>query len=101
MKKSNHPQWALNHKRPGTELRLIRGKYYLYEYKTVYDKQRKGPRKISGKLLGSITENGFVPSGKRQLENAGFQIPVQKQRCKKYGVSLLVAQIFNKYIQAL
>jgi hypothetical protein len=25
MKASNHPDWALAHKKPGTELRLIRG----------------------------------------------------------------------------
>lgn len=30
-KKAEHPQWALDHKRPGTELRCIRGRYYLYE----------------------------------------------------------------------
>ena len=101
MEKANHPQWALKHKKPGTELRLIRGKYYLYEYKTVYDKQRKGPRKVSGKLLGSITESGFIPSGKRQLEKACLPMTIKKPTCKEYGVSLLVAQVFIKYIQAL
>ena len=60
MTTEKHPQWATMHKKPGTELRLIRGKYYLYEYKTVYDKERKGPKKISGKLLGRITEQGLV-----------------------------------------
>jgi len=23
-----HPQWALKHKQPGSELRLIKGRYY-------------------------------------------------------------------------
>jgi hypothetical protein len=64
-----HPDWALQHKKQGCELRLIRGKYCLYEYKTVYDPQKKGPKKITGKFLGSITEkDGFIPSGKRELE---------------------------------
>ena len=101
MTKTNHPQWALDQKRTGTELRLIRGKYYLYEYRTVYDKQRKGPRKVSGKFLGSVTEQGFIPSAKRQLEKASFVLGDNKPRCKEYGVSLLVAQMFLKYIQAL
>ena len=101
MTKANHPQWAIDQKKPGTELRLIRGIYYLYEYKTVYDKQRKGPKKVSGKLLGRITESGFIPSGKRALEKASSPANIQKPWCKEYGVSLLVSQVFVKYIRAL
>lgn len=103
MKKKEHPQWALQHKRQGCELRLIRGNYYLYEYKTVYDPQRKGPRKISGKLLGSITEkDGFIPSGKRQLERAARQqIAVGKPICREYGVSHLVVTHFELFLKRL
>ena len=32
-KKVLHPEWALAHKRKGTELRLLKGKYYLYQVK--------------------------------------------------------------------
>lgn len=89
MTTTNHPQWALVHRKPGTELRLIRGKYYLYEYKTVYDKNRKGPRKISGKVIGRITEQeGLIPSGKRKLEKALEMKILSKPHCKEYGVSL-------------
>jgi transposase len=101
MTKQIHPQWALDHKRPGTELRLIRGKYYLYEYKTVYDKQRQGPKKISGKILGRITEDGMIPSGKRQLEKTSLMVVNSKPSCKEYGVSLLVTQVFAKYVKVL
>jgi hypothetical protein len=45
MKETKHPQWALQHRKPGTELRLINGKYYLYQYKTVYDKDKSDPVK--------------------------------------------------------
>ena len=45
--KSPHPQWALKHREAGTELRYIRGNYYLYEYKTVYDQKRKRPNLIN------------------------------------------------------
>lgn len=44
-KKSSHPKWALKHKKPGTELHYIRGRYYLYEYKTVYEKEKKRAKK--------------------------------------------------------
>lgn len=101
MEASKHPQWALDQKRPGTELRLIRGLYYLYEYKTIYDKAKKKPKKVSGKLLGRITENGLIPSGKRQLERASKPDFIHKPVCKEYGVSLLVSQMFAKYIRTL
>jgi len=56
------PQWALKFKTPGTELRCIRGKYYLYECSSVYDPEKKRSRKVTGKYLGSITEEGgLVP----------------------------------------
>ena len=102
MNASNHPEWALAHKKPGTELRLIRGNYYLYAYKTVYDKEKKGPRKISGKLLGSITEaDGFVPSDKRRLEKAASLAVLTKPTCKEYGVSALVTASFAVYVEQL
>ena len=73
--KTQHPQWALNQKRPGTELRCIRGKYYLYECKSFYDKERKKTRKKTGAYLGMITEEkGLVPPKRRQVEIANEEI---------------------------
>ncbi len=70
---ANHPDWALKHKRPGTELKLINGRYYLYGVKSVYDKTAKRSRKVSLGILGSISqERGFIPSEKaavRDTEN--------------------------------
>ena len=65
-----YPEWATRFRRPGTELRRCSdNRYSLYECSCVYDKQRKRPRKITGKYLGSITEDGgFKPSDKRSLE---------------------------------
>ncbi len=58
---SPHPDWALAHKRKGTELRLIRGIYYLYEVSSKWSPEKKHAVKITGKLLGKITEkDGFV-----------------------------------------
>lgn len=102
MKTPKHPQWALDQKKPGTELRLIRGNYYLYEYKTVYDKEKKGPKKISGKLLGRITQqSGLIPSGKRQLEKAVNQTVFSNLSIKEFGASFLVYQVFSYYVKAL
>ena len=67
--KSPHPAWALKHKAKGTELRNIKGRYYLYSVTSKYDSTLKRSRKVTGKLLGTITEqDGFVESEKRQLQ---------------------------------
>ena len=64
-----HPYWATQFRKAGTELRKIAGRYYLYEVHSVYDPLKKGSKKISGPILGSITEEkGFVESSKRKLK---------------------------------
>ena len=66
---SPHPDWAVKFRRPGTELRCIKGRYCLYECHCEYDKETKKHRKVTGKYLGSITEqDGFRPSKKRLME---------------------------------
>jgi transposase len=64
-----HPEWALTQKKKGTELRCIRGKYYLYEVSSIWDKERKRAVKKTGKCLGTISEaEGFKPSKARMGE---------------------------------
>lgn len=65
-----HPDWAVKFRRPGTELRRVNDSLYkLYECSSVYDKEKKRARKITGKYLGSITEDGgFKESRKRIME---------------------------------
>lgn len=65
-----HPSWALAHKKKNTELRCIRGRYYLYQVSSAWDKERKRPVKKTGKCLGTITEkDGFKPSKARYAES--------------------------------
>lgn len=98
----SHPAWALNHRRPGTELRCIKGRYYLYAYKTVYDKVKKKPKKISGEILGSITQKGgFIPSAKRNLEDTASRKVNGTVLCKEYGVASLLSSKFKEYQKAL
>lgn len=99
---TSHPEWATKHRRSGTELRLIRGNYYLYEYKTVYDKEKKKPKKISGKLIGTISEeNGLVESEKRKLERTKKQTDFSNIFCKEYGMSFIITTNFSQYLNTL
>lgn len=71
---SSHPEWALRHKGKGMELRNINGKYYIYQVTSKYDPILKRSKKITGKLLGTVTEkDGFVESEKRQLQKTQTQ----------------------------
>ncbi len=103
-KKTNHPQWALDQKRPGTELRCIRGKYYLYECSSFYDKEKKKTRKKTGAYLGMVTqEKGLVPPRRRQVEienrtveeqaSKGVTIvpEVKVGRVQEYGLSAFIS----------
>ena len=99
---ANHPQWALKYRKEGTELRFIKGRYYLYAYKTVYDKGKQRPKKVSGQLLGSITEkDGFIPSAKRALETSTNTLQIATIRCKEYGVASLVTSALAQYSESL
>ena len=40
-KKVLHPEWALAYKRKGTELRLLKGKYYLYQVTSKWNPEKK------------------------------------------------------------
>lgn len=98
MAESSYPQWVLDQKRPGTEIRRIRGYYYLYEAKCVYDKEKKRGRKVTGKYLGRITEaEGLVgPRPKKAGASVG-----KIESDKEYGVTALYNAMMPEYSELL
>lgn len=83
-------------------MRRINGRYYLYEYKTVYDPERKRPKKVSGKILGSITEtDGFVESDKAKLRAGKVDTPLVVGPVRELGVSLFFLSRFGGYFEHL
>lgn len=98
-----HPNWATQAKRPGTELRLINGKYYLYAVTSKYDPVLKRAKKITGKLLGKVTEqDGFIVSSKDKLRQQSTQPMIfGSLTTKEYGTQQLVLQLASKQIDAL
>ena len=100
-----HPDWAVKYRRPGTELRRVtETRYCLYECSSVYDKTKKRARKITGKYLGSITEDGgFKESRKRILERtlaevSNNQASSAKQQAETIQVGAVKEYGFSRYI---
>lgn len=102
-KKSVHPDWATALRKPGTELRYLSGKYYLYAVSSKYDPVLKRAKKISGKLLGRITETGgFIASDKDKLRQKAEQpIKVDTLTTKEFGTQELVLQLAQKQTSVL
>ncbi|MBN2860671.1 MAG: hypothetical protein JXK93_10455 [Sphaerochaetaceae bacterium] len=74
------------------EIHAVKGGRYYYVYRTysVYDPQRKGARKKTGRAIGKITaEQGFVPNayGKSIMNTR------QAPRLTEYGIYELFAQL--------
>lgn len=103
IKKSKHPDWATQFRKPGTELRLINNHYYLYSVSSKYDSVLKRAKKISGKLLGKITqEEGFIVSSKDKLrQKAEAPVSIGNLSCKEYGTQQLVLQLATKQLASL
>jgi hypothetical protein len=100
MKASPHPQWALACKRKGTELRFINGRYYLYEVTSKWNPQKKRSMKITGKLLGAITEaDGFIESEKERLRKQ--QLQVERIQVKEYGITSAITSLCGDVVNAL
>jgi len=93
---ATHPNWATKHKRARTELRLINGRYYLYEVSSKWDSVKKRPKKITGKLLGRITkEDGFIESEKHKLRKR--ELTVSQLAVKEFGITALIDSHFSEY----
>ncbi|MEK7202912.1 MAG: transposase [Patescibacteria group bacterium] len=92
--KSPHPEWAIKHRIPGTELRFLQGHYYLYAVSSKYDPILKRARKITGKILGSITQkDGFIESDKGKLRKKAEKVIDVKNICsKEYGFTIFIDQ---------
>lgn len=97
---ATHPKWATKFRKPGTELRLINNKYYLYEVTSKWDPVKKRAKKISGKLLGRITkEDGFIESDKARLRKKEFA--VSQLSVKEYGIVNYLDSCFGNYLTLL
>jgi predicted transposase YbfD/YdcC len=60
----SHPNWVLKHKVPNSEIRCIRGKYYLYSITSKWCPEKRRTKKVTLKQIGVINkEYGLIPTG--------------------------------------
>jgi hypothetical protein len=79
--KHERPEYVLNYKKPkNTEIKYISGNWYLYERKTKYNPETKKSTKVSGKMIGKITKDGFVA---KKVKASVFK----EMEVKEYGAS--------------
>jgi len=97
-----HPERATRHRQPGTELKKINGRYYLYAVKSVYDPGSKKTKKKSLGIIGSISEKeGLLPSEKGLLKaklKDTVSLPITRISDREYGFSLYFCQQVEKEI---
>lgn len=83
-----HPDWALKYKVKNSELRNIRGKYYLYKITSKWDPEKKRTKKVTLGMLGTITEkDGFIPKGQSQKGRKPKKIEVRTLSTKEFGAT--------------
>ena len=91
-----HPDWATKFRKHGTELRFLNGKYYLYEVSSKWNPEKKRSQKISGKLLGRITqEDGFIESDKAKLRKR--ELSISNICVKEYGICAFIDSYLQDY----
>jgi len=95
--KSKHPDWVLAQRKPKTEIRLLNGTYYLYEATSKWIPEKKRSQKITGKLLGKITPEGFIESDKYKLRKINERSLKNPPVVKEYGASDFILKYFADY----
>lgn len=101
-KKSPYPDWLNKYRKPGTEIRKLKDKFYLYEVSSYYDKKKKKGRKKTGKYLGSITDaEGFVATKLMKVSRSYDGINIKNLSTKEYGLSAFIQSYCKDIIDAL
>lgn len=83
-----YPEWVERHRRKGTNISCIRGKYYLYACSSKYDPEKKRAKKITGEYLGRITEEGLIPPKRKQVDLRSKEVSI-----KEYGAGMTACNL--------
>ena len=94
------PEWAKKYNEKGKEIRCIKGKYYLYKIKSVYNKEKKKSAKHTVYLGRLSKEEGFVERNTVSI-NDKFLISSETITIKKYGDLCLVEKEIQEILLEL
>lgn len=85
MAKTTIPDWVLKHKKEGSAIHCIRGKYYLYKISSKWDSKKGRAVKKTESYLGRITEEGFMPPKIKTVVS-----DLKNVNIKEFGASILM-----------
>lgn len=92
-KKSPYPKWVNDHRKPGTEIRKIGDKFYIYSVSAYYDAARGKGRKKTGPYLGRITQqDGFIEAISRKVPKTYTAVNIQNLSTKDYGLWAFISE---------
>ena len=100
---SIYPDWVNQFRKPGTEIRNLKGKYYVYEVTSFYDKEKKKPKKKTGRYLGTITENeGFKEAAFVKLpKSSASLVNLNRISTKEFGMVAFIQEHCKKMMDCL
>jgi len=90
-----YPEWVEKQRKPGTSIHCIRGKYYLYEVKSEWNKSKGRAQAKTGKYLGRITEEGLLPPKEKKASAVGTIAT------REYGASSVLYDIGSNILEHL
>lgn len=93
------PKWVQKFKEPRTEIKFIKGSYYKYQVSYRYNPTKKRTDKITGVLLGKITEDeGFIPSDKNKIRVKLASAPID---IKNFGLYYMFSTLMKDELDGL
>jgi hypothetical protein len=88
------PEWVEKQKKKGFEIKRTGNRYYMYERKSRWDKEKKKSVKVTGQYIGVVTPDGIKPK-KQQLDGSK---PVFSM---EYGATTFIESISNDILDTL
>ena len=91
---SRIPESILRHRLPGTEIKMVGGKYYMQRITCKWIPEKKQRKKIVLEYLGQVTEAGLVPKRHRLA-------PMGAVYSKEYGATWLLRLLSKDILELL
>jgi transposase len=90
-----YPQWVTQHKKKGTNISCINGRYYLYAVASVWNKEKGRAQMVNKGYLGRITEEGFIPKHEKK------PAPETRISVKEYGATNAIYEMSGDILNRL